>query len=863
MMKKLKTNQSETTQNTKYPQSQSSNLPKYTNNQPIQSHNSFFKQLRLRLRNISLRGKAAILSVAICSLPATGIATLSYHLGNQVITTEMTHDADVNTVEQIEGTQKQLLLMLGIGTLAAALLTGITAATLAHRLVLPIYAANLAVKKLAHGNLSSRIPIKGKDEFALLSRNINLIVQQLQELLFQERVETEQSKLLSHTIISISQSLNSEDLFNKTVTEVRQILGAHRVVIYHCNSYGEGEVIAEEIAPGLPITFGETIEDISITKELTEFYTASEVLAINNIDEAGLSTEYLELMKRLKIKALLLTPIFRDNKIFGFLIVHHCWNPHLWQAFEINLLKQVGIQIGLTLERINNSETTQAIQQLAIQLSECFSHQDICNVAVENIRKTLKVERTLIYKLETSQTGSLIAESTVTALPPAFGSKLDFPVLSNYILANQHDSAIAINNIYQVDLSDSVIKQLEVLKIKASLLIPIFKGEQLFGYLIACQCSQPHLWQQWEIQLFEESTVILEKALQRVNHLLEAKQVSQQQFQKEEALQQQILQLIEHIEAASSGDLTVRAEVTSGEIGTVADFFNSIIESLREIVTHVKLTAAEVNSAIAADENAITQLTLDAKKQAAQINHTVDAVLEMRSSIKAVAKGARKAALVASKAFHTAEEGGVAMDLTVENIHYLRETIGDTAKKIKVLGESSQKISHVVSLINQIAMQTNLLAINAGIEATRAGEEGQGFAIVAEEVAALATRSSDATEEIEEIVSNIQRETSEVVKAMEVGISQVVEETRLIEDTKQNLNEILDVSRQIDGLVESIFAATVIQVKTSKQVTNLMKEIATISDNTGNSSQEVSLSLQKTVDISQKLAASVDTFKVS
>ncbi|MEM9925607.1 MAG: methyl-accepting chemotaxis protein [Cyanobacteria bacterium P01_D01_bin.50] len=863
MMKKLKTDRSQNTQNIEYPQSQLSNLPQYNNNQAIKSQKSFFKQLRWRLRNISLRGKAVILSVAICSLPAAGIATLSYHLGNQVITTEMTNDADVNTLEQIESTQKQLLLMLGIGTLAASLLAGITAATLAHRLVLPIYAANLAVKKLAHGNLNSRIPIKGKDEFALLSRNINLIVQQLQELLFQERVETEQSRLLSDIIISISQSLNSEDLFHKTVTEVRQILGAHRVVIYHCNSYGEGEVIAEEIAPGLPITFGETIEDISITKELTEFYTKAEVLAINNIDEAGLSVEYFELMTRLKIKALLLTPIFKDENIFGFLIVHHCWKPHLWQAFEINLLKQVGIQIGLTLERINNLEITQAIQQLAIQLSESFSHQDICNIAVENIRQTLKVERTLIYKLETPQRGSVIAESAVSGFSSALGNNLSFPLLSNYILANKHHGVIAINNIYQVDFSDSLIKELELLNIKASLLVPIFKCEQLFGYLIACQSSQSHIWQQSEIQLFEESTKILAKALQRKNYLLEGEHISQQQFQKEEILQQQILQLIEHIEAASSGNLTVRAEVTSGEIGTVADFFNSIIESLRKIVTHVKLTAAEVNSAIAADENAINKLTINAKKQATQINHTVDAVLEMRSSIKAVAKGAKIAASVARKAFHTAEEGGVAMDLTVENIHYLRETIGDTAKKIKLLGESSQKISHVVSLINQIAMQTNLLAINAGIEATRAGEEGQGFAIVAEEVAALATRSSDATEEIGEIVSNIQRETSEVLKAMEVGITQVVEETRLIEDTKQNLNEILDVSRQIDGLVESIFAATVIQVKTSKQVTNLMKEIATISENTGNSSQEVALSLQKTVDVSQKLAASVDTFKVS
>ncbi|MEO1432097.1 MAG: methyl-accepting chemotaxis protein [Cyanobacteria bacterium J06633_8] len=856
MMKKLKQNQNQRAKKNSISEAETSNFSQHLNSKPRQSPNSFFQQVQSVLNGTSLNGKAVMLSLAICSLPTIGITALSYHLGSKIISPEAVSNIDNNSLEQVEASQRQLLLMLQLGTLAAALLAGISAATLARRLVIPIYAANLAVKKLANGNLNSRIPIKGKDEFAALSRNVNLIVEQLQELLFEERVESEQAKLLSDTIISISQSLNREDLFNRTVKEVRQTLGAHRVVIYHCNANGEGEVIAEEIAPGLPITFGESIEDISLAKELTEIYTTSEVLAINNVDEAGLSGEHLQLMKSLKIKAILLTPIFHNHKIFGFLIAHHCWNPHFWQAFEINLLKKLAIQVGLSLEKLTEVEKTQAIQELAISLSESVNHQGICDVAVENIRKSLKVERTLIYKLDSSETENFIAESSNFELASALGNKFDF---SNF----KGDGIIAINDIYQAGLPQSLVKQLEALNIKSTLIVPLNQDERLFGYLIAAQCSQTHIWQQSEIQLFDESAVIIKEALQRVNNLFQVEQLSQQQLEKKELLQQQILQLIETIEAVSGGDLTVRAEVTSGEIGTVADFFNSIIESLREIVTKVKLTATEVNSAIASDGSAINQLSIDANEQAWEINRALQAVQEMRASIKSIAKGARKAATVANKAFHTAQDGGAAMDLTVENIHYLRETIGDTAKKVKLLGESSQKISHVVSLINQIAMQTNLLAINAGIEATRAGEQGQGFAVVAEEVAALSNRSSDATAEIEDIVASIQRETSEVVKAMELGITQVVEETRLIEDTKESLNEILDVSNQIDGLVESISAATVIQVKTSKQVTNLMNEIAKISENTGNSSQAISLSLQKTVDISQKLAASVDAFKVS
>jgi methyl-accepting chemotaxis protein len=188
--------------------------------------------------------------------------------------------------------------------------------------------------------------------------------------------------------------------------------------------------------------------------------------------------------------------------------------------------------------------------------------------------------------------------------------------------------------------------------------------------------------------------------------------------------------------------------------------------------------------------------------------------------------------------------------------------VAETAKKVKRLGESSQQISKVVSLINQIALQTNLLAINAGIEAARAGEEGQGFAVVAEEVGELAARSAAATKEIEQIVENIQQETADVVEAMELGTAQVVEGTHLVEDAKLSLSQILEVSRQIDTLVQSISSATVSQVQTSQAVTELMKEIALVSERTSDSTRHVSGSLQETVEIAAQLQASVSTFKV-
>ncbi|MBD2456879.1 methyl-accepting chemotaxis protein [Nostoc sp. FACHB-87] len=331
----------------------------------------------------------------------------------------------------------------------------------------------------------------------------------------------------------------------------------------------------------------------------------------------------------------------------------------------------------------------------------------------------------------------------------------------------------------------------------------------------------------------------------------------------QEALQLQLLELLNDIEGAARGDLTVRADVTDGEIGTVADFFNSIVESLRDIVTQVKQAATQVNTAIGSNETAIQKLADEALVQAEEINRALDAVDNMTHSMQAVANSAEQAATVANNAAQNASKSEEAMYLTVQNILSLRETVGETAQKVKRLGESSQQISRVVSLINQIAMQTNLLAINAGIEAARAGEEGQGFAVVAEEVGELAARSAAATQEIEQIVENIQRETSAVVQAMEIGTTQVGEGARVVEEAKQNLGQIFDVSRQIDSLVQSISSATASQVQTSQTVSLLMQEIAAISQRTRDSSSSVCQSLKQTVEISHKLQETVETFKVN
>ncbi|MEH2227857.1 methyl-accepting chemotaxis protein [Nostoc sp.] len=512
-------------------------------------------------------------------------------------------------------------------------------------------------------------------------------------------------------------------------------------------------------------------------------------------------------------------------------------------------------------------EGTKLLADITLRIRKVLKTEDIYHAAVKEVQQILKTDRVIIYSLNPgTSAGVVVAESVTGDWPEMLGVQIDDPYFREHYLESDREVQ-AVANIHQdqsLKNADSYIQLLEKFAVKGHLIVPILAQEKLLGLLIAHHCETPRVWQQPEIDLFQQIATQVGYALEQAKLLEEIEKVRNVAVTgSDETLQQQLLQLLNDVEGAARGDLTVRADVTAGEIGTVADFFNSIVESLRDIVTQVKQAAIHVNSAIGSNEGAIRHLAEEALTQAAEINRTLDAVDQMTQSMKVVAESAEKAAFIANHAAHTATKSGHAMDLTVQNILSLRETVGETAKKVKRLGESSQQISRVVSLINQIAIQTNLLAINAGIEAARAGEEGQGFAVVAEEVGELAVRSAAATQEIEQIVENIQRETSEVVQAMEIGTTQVVEGTRIVEEAKQSLSEILDVSSQIDFLVQSISTATASQVETSQSVSQLMKDIAAISQRTSDSSRQVSESLQQTVDISQQLQETVEAFKVS
>ncbi|OLP16325.1 methyl-accepting chemotaxis protein [Leptolyngbya sp. 'hensonii'] len=352
----------------------------------------------------------------------------------------------------------------------------------------------------------------------------------------------------------------------------------------------------------------------------------------------------------------------------------------------------------------------------------------------------------------------------------------------------------------------------------------------------------------------------IEQARQEARQEADAR--AEEQRHQKETLQKRALELLMEVDPVSRGDLTIRAQVTPDEVGTIADSYNAIIRSLRQIVQQVKTASASVTETASSNETAVSSLSEEATQQMKAIAGALQQIEAIATSIQGVATRAKQAEIGVQKAGQTLRAGDEAMNRTVSGISAIRTTVSETAKKVKRLGEASQKISKVVNLIGNFAAQTNLLALNAAIEAARAGEEGRGFAVVAEEVRSLAQQSTAATAEIEQLVEEIQSQTNEVVTAMEAGTEQVVAGTQLVEETRQKLSQISAVSAQINKLVKEISQATAVQTQVSTTVTQTMQAVAQIAGDTSRQSETVAQSFTQLLAVAENLQVSVAKFKV-
>lgn len=344
---------------------------------------------------------------------------------------------------------------------------------------------------------------------------------------------------------------------------------------------------------------------------------------------------------------------------------------------------------------------------------------------------------------------------------------------------------------------------------------------------------------------------------------LEAERQEQEAKRVNDANQAAILRLMNELQTVAEGDLTQQATVTEDITGAIADSVNYTVEELRTLVSQVQGTVGRVTETTQQVEATSTELLAASDEQLREIRETGESVLQMANRINEVSAQAQQTAQVARQSLQAAETGLTAVQNTIGGMNSIRDQIQETSKRIKRLGESSQEIGEITELISDITEQTNVLALNAAIQAASAGEAGRGFSVVAEEVQRLAERSGDATRQIAALVKTIQTDTQDAVGAMERSTQGVVEGTRLSDAAGNALGDIDRVSRQLAELIQQISSQASREAESANVVAANIQHIFAVTEQTGEGTRSTAQMVRELSRTAEELKQSVARFKIS
>ena len=354
-----------------------------------------------------------------------------------------------------------------------------------------------------------------------------------------------------------------------------------------------------------------------------------------------------------------------------------------------------------------------------------------------------------------------------------------------------------------------------------------------------------------------------QRARQAEGQRLQAQRQEQEAKRVNDANQAAILRLMNELQTVAEGDLTQQATVTEDITGAIADSVNYTVEELRTLVSQVQGTVGRVTDTTQQVENTSTELLAASTEQLREIRETGEAVLQMAGRINQVSAQAQQTAEVARRSLAAAETGRAAVQNTIGGMNTMRDQIQETSKRIKRLGESSQEIGEITELISDITEQTNVLALNAAIQAASAGEAGRGFSVVAEEVQRLAERSGDATRQIAALVKAIQTDTQDAVGAMERSTQGVVENTKLSDAAGSALGDIDRVTRQLAELIEQISGKALEEAKSANVVAANIQHIFAVTEQTGEGTRSTAQMVRELSRTAEELKQSVARFKIA
>ncbi|NEQ81244.1 MAG: GAF domain-containing protein, partial [Moorea sp. SIO2I5] len=626
---------------------------------------------------------------------------------------------------------------------------------------------------------------------------------------------------------------------------------------------------------------------------------------------------YLEVLESYQAKAYVIVAIYQNEKLWGLLATYQNSDLRQWQESEVSWMLEIAAELEVALQhaelleaqRLKSEEIRQAAERERVltkvtdKIQQSQDLRTIFNVTTNEVRTLLGVDRVTIYRFNSDWSGSFVAESVASGWTSLIQEQTNNPLINKNIsecivktvagntpeqfsqqaptirdtylqsiqgnLSREEKPFWVVSDIYEGDFSSCYIEQLERYQARAYTIVPIFQGDKLWGLLAAYQNSEPRDWQGEEINWMLQIAAQMSIPLQRAEYLEQLRTQSQQlaalasrEKEARELFQQRAIDLLTAVRPALDGDLTVRAPITNDELGTIADAYNNTIQSLRQIVIEVLSASVKVAETATESEAAITKVSEEAQHQCQELTQAMDQIQSMVNSTQAVTASAQSIDRAVQEANQKVASGETAMNRTVEGILGIRDSVEEASHQIRQLSQYSQNVDRVLNLISDFATQTQLLSLNAAIEATRAGEYGKGFAVVADEVRSLARQSAKATTEISNLVAEIRTQTREVIKVTEVAIAQVNTGTELVEESKGNLNAIASATAEISQLVAGITQATLAQLEQSQSVTQTMKEVAAISTNTSEDSAQLWESFKESLTTIEKLQAAVEQFTV-
>ena len=705
----------------------------------------------------------------------------------------------------------------------------------------------------------------------------------------QAQAEIARGEALANITQSIRQSRGLQQIFELTTRSLRNFLKSDRVAVFQFtpgSNNGSGEIIAESVDPNFVSAKQIRVEDHCFGGKMAEAYRTGRYWASPDIYDEGLAECHLSILAQFQVRANLVVPLRKNNQLWGLFCIHQCRGPRAWQPVEVSFVQRVASQLDLAMQQ---AEYLQQVEDKTAQAEAAFTREkliskitdrlrdtsDLSNTlraTVQDIRQMLEADRVGMYQFDPDQNylvGEFVVEDVAVGVRSAMATKFQDHCFAEEQAENYRQGRYwVVNDVDLLNVDYCLKELLKQLQVRASIVVPLLKGDVLWGLFAIHQCQGPRKWKEEDVQFAHRIGAQLNLALQQQEYYNQVQEktaqlteTAEREKTSKEQFQQEVIALLQAVGPALEGDLTVRARVSETEVGTVASAYNNTLQSLQKIVRQVQAAANQVSETSSTSEHSAGTVSQRAAQQAEALEAALTRVQGMVTSTEGVAKDAQQVAAATQQAKQIVKQGDVAMNRTVDGIMTIRSTVAETNQRIKRLSESSQKVSKIVSLISQFTTQTQLLALNASIEATRAGQYGRGFAVVADEVRSLARQSAAAATEIEQFVQEIQMGTAEVSSAMEVGIQQVAQGTDMVTDAQKNLTAIVEATEQISKLMAEITQAANQQVGDFKVVTESMDEAAGIAKQTVESSSVLTQSIQQVLSTAEELQTSTRQFK--